>query len=157
MNNDLERIIRGQGALDWLYSRIRRHRNLCKSLQLQMFQLLDWDIYFIINVRVFIKNSSTVEPPLKIAQNAKARERLGEVVAYENQTARAKVLTQSRKEWYIYSKKIRQIYFPLTITGSFYDKIISYSMWQFIYGSAINWFVVKNFYLCRWLLVQKCA
>ena len=27
-----------------------------------------------------------------------------------------------------YSKKILKVYFPLTITGSFYDKIISYSM-----------------------------
>ena len=37
-----------------------------------------------------------------------------------------------------YSKKILKVYFPLTITGSFYDKIISYSMWRFIYGSAVN-------------------
>ena len=29
-------------------------------------------------------------------------------------------------------------YFPLPITGSFIDTIISYSMSQFIYGSALN-------------------
>ena len=51
------------------------------------------------------------------------------VVAYESRmTAGAKFLTQpSRIEWYIYSKKIMKVYFPLPITGSFIDKIISYS------------------------------
>ena len=64
-------------------------------------------------------------------------------------------------EWYIYSKKnneslryflgnlewggifilnkIMKVCFPLLIiTGTFIDKIISYSMWQFIYGSTKN-------------------
>ena len=52
------------------------------------------------------------------------------VVAYESRmTAGAKFLIQpSRIEWYIYSKKkIMKVYFPLPITGSFIDKIISYS------------------------------
>ena len=31
-----------------------------------------------------------------------------------------------------------KVCFPLLITGTFIDKIISYSMWQFIYGSAKN-------------------
>ena len=31
-----------------------------------------------------------------------------------------------------------KVYFPLPITGSFIDEIFSYSMWQFIYGSALN-------------------
>ena len=35
-------------------------------------------------------------------------------------------------EWYIYSKKIMEAYFPLPINSSFIDKIISYSMWQLI-------------------------
>ena len=41
-------------------------------------------------------------------------------------------------EWYIYSNKIMTVYFALPITGSFIDKVISYSMLQFIYGSALN-------------------
>ena len=64
--------------------------------------------------------------------------RLREVVAYKSRTARAKFLSQPRVEWYIYSKNVMKVYFPLPITGSFIDKIISYSMWQFIYGSALN-------------------
>ena len=31
-----------------------------------------------------------------------------------------------------------KVYFPLPITGSFINKIISYSTWQLIYGSAFN-------------------
>ena len=84
-----------------------------------------------------------------------------EVVAYESRTARAKLsFRQPRMEWYIYSKKnnegllyflgnlewsgifilnkITKVCFPLLITGTFIDKIISYSMWQFIYGSTKN-------------------
>ena len=57
------------------------------------------------------------------------------VVAYESQTARSKFLSSPRMEWYVYLLKV---YFPLTITGSFYDKIIGHCMWQFIYGSPIN-------------------
>ena len=51
------------------------------------------------------------------------------VVPYESRmTARSKFLIQpSRIEWYIYSKKIMKVYCPLPITGSFIDKIISYS------------------------------
>ena len=51
------------------------------------------------------------------------------VVAYKSRmTGRAKFLIQpSRIVWYIYSKKIMKVYFPLPITGSFIDKIISYS------------------------------
>ena len=86
--------------------------------------------------------------------------RLLEEVAYESRTARAKLFfRQPRMEWYIYSKKnesllyflgnlewsgifilnkIMKVCFPLLITGTFIDKIISYSMWQFIYGSAKN-------------------
>ena len=54
------------------------------------------------------------------------------------------------------------IYFSLPITGSFIHKIITYSLWQFIYevhliqDNARYKFVVKKFYLCTWLLVQKC-
>ena len=61
----------------------------------------------------------------------------GLVVAYESRIARAKFLSQPRMEWYTYSKKIMQVYFLLPITGSFIDKIVSYSMWQFIFGSAL--------------------
>ena len=57
-----------------------------------MVQPLYWDIYLIINVRVFIKNSSTVEPPLS------EKKYKGLMVAYES-------LSQPRMEWYIYSKK----------------------------------------------------
>ena len=88
--------------------------------------------------------------------------RLLEEVAYESRTARAKLFfRQPRMEWYIYSKKnneslryflgnlewggifilnkIMKVCFPLLIiTGTFIDKIISYSMWQFIYGSTKN-------------------
>ena len=36
-------------------------------------------------------------------------------------------------------RKIMKVCFPLLIiTGTFIDKIISYSMWQFIYGSTKN-------------------
>ena len=51
------------------------------------------------------------------------------VVAYESRmTAEAECLIQPiRIEWYIYSEKIMKVYFPLPITGSFIDKIISYS------------------------------
>ena len=59
----------------------------------------------------------------------------GGAVAYESRTARLKFISQPRMEWYVYLLKV---YFPLTITGSFYDKIISHCMCQFIYGSAIN-------------------
>ena len=62
----------------------------------------------------------------------------GLVVAYESRTARAKFLSQTRIEWYTYSKKIMKVYFPLPITGSFIDKIVCYSMWEFIYGSALT-------------------
>ena len=85
-----------------------------------------------------------------------------EKVAYESRTARAKLFfRQPRMEWYIYSKKnnesllyflgnlewsgifilnkIMKVCFPLLIiTGTLIDKIISYSMWQFIYGSTKN-------------------
>ena len=67
--------------------------------------------------------------------------RLREVVAYESRTARAKISSQPRmKLYYIYSKKIMKVYYslPIIITGSFIDKIISYSFLQFIYGSALN-------------------
>ena len=47
------------------------------------------------------------------------------MVAYESRTARSKCLSQPRMEWYAYLLKV---YFPLTITGSFYDKIISHCM-----------------------------
>ena len=63
--------------------------------------------------------------------------RLREVVTYKSQNARVKFFRQPRMEWYIYSKKIVKVWFPLPITGNFIDKIISYSMWQFIYGSAL--------------------
>ena len=33
-------------------------------------------------------------------------------------------------------KKMMKVYFPMPITGSFIGKIISYSLWQFIYRSA---------------------
>ena len=35
-----------------------------------------------------------------------------------------------------------KVYFPLPITGSFIDKIISYSMWQFIYRMCMK--------ICGW-------
>ena len=54
--------------------------------------------------------------------------RLQEVVPYDSGTARAKFLSRPRMEWNIYSKKIMKVYFPLPITGSFIDKIFSYSM-----------------------------
>ena len=54
-------------------------------------------------------------------------DRLLEVVAYESRTVRAKFLSQSRIEWYTYSKNIMQVYFPLPITDSFIDKIVGYS------------------------------
>ena len=41
-------------------------------------------------------------------------------------------------EWYIYYKKIKKVYFPLPITGSFIDKIMSYSTRQFFYRSALK-------------------
>ena len=62
---------------------------------------------------------------------------LWEVVTYESQNARVKFFRQPRMEWYIYSKKIMKVWFPLPITGNFIDKIFSYSMWQFIYGRAL--------------------
>ena len=37
---------------------------------------------------------------------------LREVVSYESRTARAKFLSQTRMEWYSYSKKIMKVYFP---------------------------------------------
>ena len=70
-----------------------------KSLQLQLFQPLDWDIYLIINVRVFIKNSSNSRTSRKRPPKMqRLGGRLGEVVAYESQTARAKALSQPRME-----------------------------------------------------------
>ena len=39
---------------------------------------------------------------------------------------------------YLFQKKIMKVFFLLPITGSFIDKIISYSIWQFMYGSALN-------------------
>ena len=58
--------------------------------------------------------------------------RLREVVAYESWTARLRVkfLSQQKMEWYMYtcihSKKItKALFFPLPITSSFIDKIIS--------------------------------
>ena len=107
MNNDLERIIRGQGALDGLYSGIRRHRNLWQISSTAKGSALVWHIYLIINVRVFIKNSSAVEPP--VSDHPKCK---GLVVAYESQTARAKVLSQPRMKWYTYSKKYCKFTFP---------------------------------------------
>ena len=47
------------------------------------------------------------------------------MVAYESRTARSKFLSSPRMEWYVYLLKV---YFPLTITGSFYDKIIGHCM-----------------------------
>ena len=52
--------------------------------------------------------------------------RLREVVAYESRTARAKFLSQTRMEWYTYSKKIMKVYFPMPITGSFIGKKSSF-------------------------------
>ena len=77
--------------------------------------------------------STTVEFP--ISDHPKCKDL---VVAYEGRTARAKFLSQPRMGWYIYSNKNNESYFPLPITGSFIDTIISYSMWQFIYGSTLN-------------------
>ena len=77
--------------------------------------------------------SNTVEPPESDHPKCK-----GLMVAYESRTARAKVLSQTRIEWYTYSKKIMKVYFPLPINGRFIDKIVCYSMWQFIYGSALT-------------------
>ena len=65
----------------------------------------------------------TVEPP--VSDHPKCK---GLVVAYESRTAKAKFLSQTRIEWYTYSKKIMNVYFPLPITGSFIDKIVRYSM-----------------------------
>ena len=76
---------------------------------------------------------NTVESP--VSDHPKCK---GLVVAYESRTARAKFLSQTRIEWYTYSKKIMKVYFPLPITGSFIDKIVCYSMWDFIYGSALT-------------------
>ena len=76
---------------------------------------------------------NTVESP--VSDHSKCK---GLVVAYESRTARAKFLSQTRIEWYTYSKKIMKVYFPLPITGSFIDKIVCYSMWEFIYGSALT-------------------
>ena len=67
--------------------------------------------------------SNTVEPP--VSDHPKCK---GLVVAYESRTARAKFLSQTRIEWYTYSRKIMKVYFPLPITGSFIDKIVCYSM-----------------------------
>ena len=71
------------------------------------------------------EKENIVEPSFKATtQNAK--------VAYgrwyKSRTARAKFLSQPIVEWYIYSKIVMKVYFPLPITGSFIDKIISYSM-----------------------------
>ena len=63
------------------------------------------------------KKEITVEPLVRDHPNYMQRldGRLWEVVAYESQTARAKFLSQQKKEWYIYSKKIMKVYFPLPI------------------------------------------
>ena len=75
--------------------------------------------------------------------------RLQEVFAYEGRTARAKFLSQPGMGWYISSKKDNESYFLVPITGGFIDSIISYSMRQFIYKSAlINWWL-KNFSCVR--------
>ena len=88
----------------------------------------------------------TVEPPIKATtQNAKAWWSLvggGHLhTMYESQTTRVKFFRQHGMEWYVYnnSKKIMKVCFPLPITGSFIEKIISYCLGQFIYGSALNY------------------
>ena len=65
----------------------------------------------------------TVEAP--VSDHPKCK---GLVVAYESRNARAKFLSQPRMEWYIYSKNVMKVYFPLPVTGSFIDIIISHSM-----------------------------
>ena len=98
--------------------------------------------------------SSTIDYSRSSRKRPPKMQRL--VVAYESRNARAKFLSQPRMAWYIYSKKVMKVYFPLPVTGSFIDIIISHSMWQFIYGNVRHKFGVKKFYLCMWLLVQKC-
>ena len=84
-----------------------------------------------------------------------------EVVAYESRTARVKLFL-GNLEWsciFILKKnesllyflgnlewsgifilrKIMKVCFPLPITGSFIEKIISYCLGQFIYRSALNY------------------
>ena len=48
-----------------------------------------------------------------------------------------------------------KVYFPLPITGSFIDKIISH-LFDSSFTECAWKFVVKKVYLCTWLLVQKC-
>ena len=56
-----------------------------------------------------------------------------------------------------------KVYFSLPITGSFIHKIITYSLWQFIYevhliqDNVRYKFVVKKFHLCTCLLVFKTS
>jgi len=82
---------------------------------------------------------------------------LREVVTYESRTARAKFLIQLSMEWYVYSKRIMKVYFPLPITGSFIDKIIGYSTWQFMYGTWVINLWLKNFIRVHDFLYRNVA
>ena len=86
--------------------------------------------------------------------------RLREVFAYEGRTSRAKFLSQPRMVWYIYAKKKLKVTFPSQLLVALLTQslaILCDSSLTEVH--LIRWrykLVVKKFYLCTCLLVQKC-